>query len=83
MLPKIECLLLLLMFPLVQLSARPKLPVASENIIFETEFNDKDITADISEGSPDISLKLGKVVVKDSLWGKALYCGKGGGKITV
>ncbi len=81
MLFKIECLLLLLIFPLILLSAQPKLPVASENIIFETEFKDKDVTADISEGSPDISLKLGKVILKDSPWGKALYCGKGGAKL--
>lgn len=78
---KIKITVILFMFLTFQLIAQMQLPIASDNIIFEVEFDNKDTTADISQGKPNVLKTLGKIVLKKSPWGNALYCGKGGAKL--
>lgn len=77
----IKIAIVVCVFSLIPLGAQPQLPVASEDIIFEINFDNKDVTADISEGKSDVIVKLGKIRLEKSLWGNALYCGDGGAKL--
>jgi hypothetical protein len=57
------------------------LPVASDDIIFELDFDSDGTTADISAGRPKLLAKVGELKFAEGLRGKALVCGEGGAKL--
>lgn len=78
---KIKITILLFVSSIIQITAQAHLPIASENIVFEINFDSKDTGADISVGKPDVTATLGRVQLKKSPWGTALYCGANGAKL--
>lgn len=65
------------------ISAQHKLPVASEDITFELNFNgeNSNMNADLAAGNPKLITHFGKLKFEKGLTGNALYCGKGGAKL--
>lgn len=75
-------------FPIVALAALAavlapsKSPaVSTDEIIFNLSFDDETSQADVSKGTPKPKQKQGKLIFVEGLRGKALQCGKGGGKV--
>ena len=62
-------------------NAQFALPVASENIIFELNFDSGETTAEMSGGQPKRVGKIGTVKFEKGMKGKALVCGEGGAKL--